>query len=33
MNSTRSQKYAYAIDAVEEKAAETEKFRDIYDFH
>ena len=26
------QKYGYAPDAVEEKAAESEKFRDIYDF-
>ena len=33
MNSTRSQKYGYAPDAVEEKAAESEKFRDIYNFY
>ena len=33
MNSTSSQKYGYAPDAVEEKVAESEKFRDIYDFY
>ena len=33
INSTRSQKYGYAADAVEEKAAENEKFRDIYNFY
>ena len=33
MNSTSSQKYGYAPDAVEEKAAESEKFRDIFDFY
>ena len=32
MNSSRLQKYGYAPDAVEEKAAEIEKFRDIYNF-
>ena len=32
MNSSRLQKYGYAPDAVEEKAAEIEKIRDIYNF-
>ena len=33
INSIRSQKYGYAPDAIEEKAAESEKFRNIYDFY
>ena len=33
MNSSCSRKYGYAPDAVKEKAAESEKFRDIYDFY
>ena len=33
MNSTRSQKYGYAPDEVEEKADKSEKFRDIYNFY
>ena len=33
MNSTSSQKYGYAPDAVEGKAIESEKFRDVDDFY
>ena len=33
MNITHLQKYGYAPDEVEEKVAESEKFRDIYDFY
>ena len=33
MNSINSQKYGYAPNAIEEKAVESERFRDIYDFY
>ena len=33
MNSTHLQKYGYAPDAVEQKPAKSEKFRDIYNFY
>ena len=33
MDSTPLQKYGYAPDVVEEKAAESENFRDIYNFY
>ena len=33
MNSVNSQKYDYAPNAIEEKAVESERFRDIYDFY
>ena len=33
INSTQSQKYGHAPDAIKEKGAESEKFRDIYNFY
>ena len=33
MNSVNSHKYGYALNVIEEKAVEMEKFRDIYDFY
>ena len=33
MNSNHLQRYGYVIDVVEEKAAKSEKFRDIYNFY
>ena len=33
MNNIRSQKYGYAPDAVEEKALESKRFWEIYDFY
>ena len=33
MNSVNSHKYGYAPNAIEEKAVESERFRDIYDFY
>ena len=33
MNSINSQKSGYAPNAIEEKAVESERFRDIYDFY
>ena len=32
-NNIRSQKYGYAPDPIEEKALESKRFREIYDFH
>ena len=33
MNNIRSQNYSYASDAIEEKAVESKRFREIYDFY
>ena len=33
MNNIRSQKYGYAPSAIEEKALENKRFREIYDFY
>ena len=33
MNNVNSQKYGYAPKSIEEKTVESERFRDIYDFH
>ena len=33
MNRVNSQKYGYAPNAIEEKAVESERFREIYDFY
>ena len=33
MNNIKSQKYGYAPSAIEEKALENKRFREIYDFY
>ena len=33
INSTRSQKYGYVLHTIEEKTAESQKFRDVYHFY